>query len=353
MQSESTHKHILVIRLSALGDVAMMVPVLTALIAKYPQLKITVLTRAFFKPLFMQLKNVSVLEAEVKGKHKGFSGLWKLYQEVKNQNIDAVADLHNVLRSTILKGYFKLGGFPFYQIDKGRKEKKALTTLKDKRFKPLKSTHQRYADVFLKMGFTFDIGSAVALKQELFSESNGIPFQKNSKKRIGIAPFAAHKGKMYPLHLMEAVITELQKAEDYQIYLFGGGKQEEEILEEIARRHSFCCNVAGKLKFSDELALISNLDLMVSMDSGNGHIAAMYGIPTVTLWGVTHPFAGFAPFGQDENTILLADREKFPLIPTSIYGNKVPVGYEEVMETILPHNVVAKIQEVLKKNRDI
>ena len=56
--------------------------------------------------------------------------------------------------------------------------------------------------------------------------------------------------------------------------------------------------MAGKYKFKEELALISNLDLMVSMDSSNGHLAAIYGVPIVTLWGVTHPFLGFAPFGQ-------------------------------------------------------
>ena len=59
------------------------------------------------------------------------------------------------------------------------------------------------------------------------------------------------------------------------------------------------------------------------MDSGNGHLAAMYGIPVITVWGVTHPYAGFAPFLQPEENSITADREQFPLIPTSVYGNKV------------------------------
>ncbi len=68
-------KHILVLRFSAMGDVAMTVPVLRALTTQYPELKITVVTRAFFKPFFQDLKNVSVYTADFKGKHKGVLGL--------------------------------------------------------------------------------------------------------------------------------------------------------------------------------------------------------------------------------------------------------------------------------------
>jgi ADP-heptose:LPS heptosyltransferase len=87
---------------------------------------------------------------------------------------------------------------------------------------------------------------------------------------------------------------------------------------------------------------------MLSMDSANGHLAAMYGIPTVTLWGVTHPFAGLAPFEQAKENKLLAAREKYPLIPTSVYGNKFPRGYEKTIATIAPETVVKKIAGILE-----
>jgi len=87
---------------------------------------------------------------------------------------------------------------------------------------------------------------------------------------------------------------------------------------------------------------MAQLDVMLSMDSGNGHLAAMYGVPVVSLWGVTHPYAGFAPFKQETHCIL-SDREEYPAIPTSIYGNKVPEGYEEVMRTITPQMVIEKL----------
>ncbi|MEL6484514.1 MAG: glycosyltransferase family 9 protein, partial [Bacteroidota bacterium] len=163
----------------------------------------------------------------------------------------------------------------------------------------------------------------------------------------GIAPFAAHEGKMYPLEMMVEVIDILNCNADYQIVLFGGGTKEIEKFAEIAKSRDRVFSVAGELSLDEELALISNLDVMVAMDSGNAHLAANYGIPVITIWGVTHPYTGFYPFGQPEDNALLPDRDEFPLLPTSVYGNKVPKGYENVMETILPEQVVEKISKVL------
>ncbi|MCM4150253.1 glycosyltransferase family 9 protein [Arenibacter sp. N53] len=330
-----------------MGDVAMTVPVLSALVKEYPGLKVTVLTRSFFKPIFQNLDNVSIYEADVKGKHKGIFGLWKLYKELKNLNIDAVADLHNVLRSNILKGYFKFGSTPFVQIDKGRAEKKALTAWRSKEFRQLKTTHQRYADVFGKLGMPIDLQTATVLPKRSIAPATSNLVDGKDKTWIGIAPFAAFDGKMYPLDLMEKIVDELSKTDKYKILLFGGGKNEQEQLEKWETEFSNCINLVGKLPFHEELALISQLDLMVAMDSGNAHLAALFGIPTITLWGVTHPYAGFYPFGQNSNYAMLADREQFPLIPTSVYGNKYPPGYENAMRSISPEDVILKIEEII------
>ncbi|MEM7382592.1 MAG: hypothetical protein AAF361_15580 [Bacteroidota bacterium] len=174
--------HILVIRLSALGDVAMTIPVLFGLSKQYPDLKITVLTRAFFKPLFTALPSCEVYEAEVKKKHKGFAGLWKLYKELKAQDISMVADLHNVLRSNILKRFFSISRIPFVQIDKGRSEKGALT--KGRKFEPLKNTWQRYSEVFETLGFPVPPLNRISnstFSTGLFSSTWNMSFLKSSK----------------------------------------------------------------------------------------------------------------------------------------------------------------------------
>lgn len=338
--------HILVIRLSAMGDVAMTVPVLRILAQTYPEVKITVLSRPFFKPLFEGIPNLDFLEADVYGKHKRL-GLIKLAKEAKALGIDVVADLHNVIRTKIITEYLKLKGLKVASIDKGRAEKKALVNANGKKISQLKTTHQRYADVFEKLGFPLDLNDyPTPERRRLVPKLNAL-IGVEPKKLIGIAPFAAHSSKMYPLDLMEEVIAVLDASEKYRIFLFGGGKKEIALLKKLENPFSNVTTVAGKLTFEEELALISNLDLMLSMDSGNGHLAAISGIPVITLWGVTHPFAGFTPFNQPESHQLVADREKYPLIPTSIYGNKYPKDYDEAVKTITPEAVVLKIREVL------
>lgn len=339
--------HILVIRLSAMGDVAMTVPVLSALAQQYPQLRITVLTRAFFEPIFSGLPNVTVYGADVKGRHKGLLGIWRLYKELKCLGIDAVADLHNVLRSNMLRLYFGLGSVPFVKMDKGRAEKRALTSASDKRFEQLKSTHQRYADVFSRLGFPISLHKVpLAHKRPVSDTAMGL-IGGASIRWIGLAPFAAFNGKMYPLDLMEEVIGILNKSNSCRILLFGGGAEERQQLEKWNLKYSNTVNLVGKVSFGEELAIISQLDLMIAMDSGNAHLAAMFGIPTITLWGVTHPYAGFYPFAQPMENALLADRNNYPLIPTSVYGNKYPQEYGDAMRTISPEAVLLKIEEIL------
>ena len=137
-------QHILIVRLSAMGDVAMTIPVLKVLTEAYPEVKLTVLTKEQFTPIFKDLEKATVVNVKVKGEHKGIFGLWRLSRQIKDLQIDAVADLHNVLRSKILKLF--LGSTKWVSINKGRTEKNLL--VKGRQFKQLKSTHQRYADVF-------------------------------------------------------------------------------------------------------------------------------------------------------------------------------------------------------------
>lgn len=341
-------KHILVIRLSAMGDVAMSVPVISAFVKANPTVKVTVLTRAFFAPFFEDIPNVTVFLPDLKGNHKGFLGIRKLAKELEQLQIDAVADLHDVLRSNILIQLLRLKGIPFKQIDKGRSEKKALVTSKIQPQKPLKSTHKRYVDVFKALGFSINITEDTVLKKVSISDAISKHINVSEKKLIGIAPFAAHEGKMFPLEKMKLVIEQLSKS--HQILLFGGGKTEKEQLDVIAENYSNVTNITNRFSLKDELSIISNLDLMLSMDSGNGHLAAMYGVEVITIWGVTHPYAGFVPFNQPEGNQILPDLTQFPLIPTSIYGNKYPEGYLKCFDTINIDDIVLKIENRLKIN---
>ena len=331
-----------------MGDVAMTVPVIRAMVAQSRSLgttvKITIVSRPFFKPFFDGIPNVDFFAVDVKERHKGFFGLLKLYSDLKKLNIDAVADLHNVLRSQIIRTLFSLSGKKVAATDKGRAEKKALTRAEKKVFQPVKTMVERHVETFKKLGFSVDLSlpnfpEKAILSEEILSVSG----KKNNYNWIGIAPFAQYESKVYPLDLMQKVIDNLAENGNYKLFLFGGGKEETEKLNTLAKQRENIVVVAGKLKFNQELQLISNLDVMLSMDSGNAHIAAMLGVKVITLWGATHPFAGFAPFNQPLENCLTSDREKYPLLPTSVYGNKKVEGYEDVMRSISVESIVKKL----------
>ena len=329
----------------------MTVPVLRALVNQYPELKITVISRPFFQPFFKDIPNLHFFAFDEKERHKGVLGLWRLFQDLKRLQIDAFADLHNVLRSKVVRSLFALSGKKVSFVDKGRAEKKALTRAENKNFRPLTTMFERHQLVFESLGFPIDLSRPQFPPQAPITQPELATIVAQSQKLIGIAPFAQYDSKVYPLDLMKEVIDTLAQNQEHTILLFGGGQNEKEQLQNLAGDKNNVINMAGKIPFQEELDLISNLDVMLSMDSGNAHIAAMLGVPVVTLWGATHPYAGFLPFNQTFDNALVSDRNQYPQLPTSVYGNKKVAGYENAMRTILPEQVVARIAEILKSNK--
>lgn len=334
-----------------MGDVAMTVPVVRALANQYPELKITVISRPFFQPFFNGIPNLHFFHFDEKERHKGIVGLWRLFQDLKPLHIDAFADLHNVLRSKVIRTLFALSGKKVAFVDKGRVEKKALTRAENKIFQPLTTMFERHQLVLKSLGFPIDLSRPQFPEKAKISQPELAIIVSQSNRLIGIAPFAQYDSKVYPLDLMQKVIDALASNKNSTIFLFGGGQKEKEQLQSLVGNKTNVLNMAGKIPFQEELNLISNLDVMLSMDSGNGHIAAMLGVPVVTLWGATHPFAGFLPFNQTMDKALVSDRNQYPNLPTSVYGNKRVAGYENAMRTILPEQVVARIEEVLRSKK--
>ncbi|QSW91298.1 glycosyltransferase family 9 protein [Flavobacterium endoglycinae] len=334
-------------RLSAMGDVAMTVPVLRAFVKQYPTVKLTVISRPFFKPFFDGIPNLEFFAFDEKERHKGFPGLLRLFKDVQQLKIDAFADLHNVLRSKIVSLLFALSGKKRATVDKGREGKKELTRDENKVFKQLPTMFERHAKVFEELGFPLDLSNPIFPEKPVLSTDILEIIGNGNSKLIGIAPFAQYDSKVYPLDLMKEVIEKLAENPSNKILLFGGGKKEIEILESLSQPFDNVINMAGKIKFQQELQLISNLDVMLSMDSGNAHIAAMLGVKVVTLWGATHPYAGFLPFNQSLENAITSDRNQYPKLPTSVYGNKMVEGYENAMRTISPEDVVSKINKLI------
>lgn len=341
--------NILVIRFSAIGDVAMTVPVIHSLAQQYPQHTITVLSKSTMRPLFANMpKNVQCYTAEVYGKHKGIEGLNKLFNELKDFKFDYVADLHDVLRSKYLTLRFRFTGASVATIDKGRREKRRLVKGNHTDLSMIKTSFARYIEVFKALGLPVQANFT-----SIYGESKGdlnrivsITGEKGKQKWVGIAPFAAHEGKIYPIEKMERVVKQLiETHEDVRLFLFGGGKKEKEILERWETKYKRVTSVVGKLKLETEFILMSHLDVMLTMDSANMHLASLVNTSVVSVWGATHPYAGFLGWKQlPTNTVQL----DMPCRPCSIYGNKAcKKGNYACLKQIPPKMIVKKIERLI------
>lgn len=280
---------VLVIRLSALGDVAMALPVVYSVARSHPQAEFDVLTRPFFARLFIgRPGNVNIVEADYKGRHKGICGTARLLRELIGRHYDAVADLHNVGRSWTIDAALWLSGRKIAMVNKMRRGRKNVT--KDHKAQP--NFVNRYADVFRRLG----LEAPLAFKS-VFGDTVPEPPIPVKAGTIGIAPYARYRNKALPQPQLEALIASLT-GHDHEVRLFGGRGDEAATLARIARRHDGCECVAGCFSIESELALMANLGAMISMDSANQHLASLAGTPVVTLWGSTTPLCGFAPYGQ-------------------------------------------------------
>ena len=336
---------ILVIRFSAIGDVAMTVPIVYSLAQQYPEHEITVLSRSVLQPIFSELpSNVHFLGVDLKSEYEGFSGLNRLYRELKQYRFDYVADFHNVLRTKYLGLRFRLDGTSVATINKGRAGKRKLVRKNNKVFERQKSMFQLNADVLDKLNLPIlaNFDSIYGEHKGDFSKIKGTVGDKN-ESWLGIAPFAKHKGKVYPIDKMEQVVAHLSKDNRVKIFLFGGGASEKEVLDSWVNKYPSVISLIGKLNMEKELILMSYLDLMVSMDSANMHLASLVNTPVLSIWGATHPYAGFLGWKQlPTNTIQVED---LTCRPCSVYGDKECYrGDYACFERIAPQTIINRIE---------
>lgn len=344
-------EHILIIRFSAMGDVAMTVPVVYSLAQQYPHVRITVLSKPFARAFFENMApNVGFMGADLKMEYHGIKGLNTLYRRLHAKKFTAIADLHNVLRSSYLRMRFNLNHYRVAHIDKHRKGKRDLVSKRNITQQP--SSFQNYADVLAELGYPVKLDF-----QSIFPPEGGnlrllpttIGLKKPFQQWIGIAPFAAHQGKIYPPLQMEKVVEMLvEKHPNSRIFLFGGEGREKEILDSWTMKHKNSINASATLgALHQELVLMSHLDAMVSMDSANMHLASLVGTPVVSIWGATHPYAGFLGWNQSIDSAVQLPMD---CRPCSIYGNKPCMkGNYPCLTQISPETIVERIENILAK----
>lgn len=322
----TNNKTILITRFSAMGDVALTVPVIRGFNYDFPEYHIVLVTRKAFFPFFTNIPNLTLIAFDDKDKHKGWLGMMKLAKEINSQyKIEIMIDLHNVLRTRLLSFFLKKNHV--YRINKGRKEKEAFTRKEKKIRKILKHTTDRYADVFIQAGFACRIlPGPWLLPEQPSAEAEAIKAiikkDKLSYASIGIAPFAKHKTKMWPLEKSKKLIELLITTKKVKVYLFGASGSEASLLKLIADTHPNVTNLAGVFSLNDEINIIKDLKIMLTMDSANMHIASLSGTRVMSIWGATHPDVGFAPLGDNQTIIMQINEEELGCRPCSVFGDK-------------------------------
>ncbi|GAB2591676.1 glycosyltransferase family 9 protein [Spirosoma areae] len=311
-----------------MGDVALLAPVVQAFVLRYPDVGITVVTRQKFAVFFDQFPSVRIVGADFDGNHKGFAGLVRLFNELRKvASFAAIVDVHQNLRSGVLKSLFRLVGVPSVTIDKGRTAKEALTRKENKVRRQLPHSLDRYARAFESAGFAleparpFQFQPPTSAHDELATFLNQQTFAADAP-RLGIAPFAQHAQKMWPFDRFAPLLDQLYAGPPLTVFLFGGGAAEMAQLDTLRQQCPQVILVAGQLSLAAELALIRRLTGMLCMDSGNMHLAALSGVPVLSIWGATHPNAGFGPWGQGDEAILQIPVDVLTCRPCSVFGNK-------------------------------
>ena len=345
------HDHILIIRFSALGDVAMTMPVVYSLAKQYPDLRITMLSRPFARPLFENLApNVNFMEADLKVEYHGIKGMNALYRRLVAKQFTHIADLHSVLRSEYLRMRFNLGRYRVEHVNKNRKGRRRLVSQNNKQLVQQPTSIQNYLDVFERLGFPVKMQFNNFFEDEK-GNLNLLPpvfgMKETGEQWIGVAPFAAHQGKIYPPEKMLTVIQQLKnKYPKARIFLFGRGPQESKFFPHWCHEVPQCVYVCQYLEtMYEELIVMSHLDVMISMDSANMHLASLTATPVVSIWGATHPFAGFMGYKQQESNAIQID---MPCRPCSIYGNKpCQRGDYACLNNIQPETIVEKISNII------
>lgn len=344
----------LISRFSALGDVAMTIPSVYNACTANPDKHFYFITRPHPAKLFVNPPgNLTVIPLDLDD-YKGADGMRRLAHELrKKYMIDTYVDLHDVLRTKMLRFFLRLHGVRCVHLDKGRREKRHLTRANHKVLVQLKPTTERYNETFIKAGiklsdsFTSIFNTANA-SDGLRGKGNPADFaavispRRDGEYWLAIAPFAKHQGKIYPLNLMAKVVDAMAARPDTRIFIFGFGPDEEKMIDTLIAGNPNVINMAKeKLGMHGELSLLSHCDTMLSMDSANMHLASLVGLRTVSIWGATHPYTGFLGWKLDpSDTVQL----NMTCRPCSIFGNKpCKRGDYHCLAGITPQMVLKKI----------
>lgn len=323
----------LVIRFSSIGDIVLCSPVVRVLRAHYPMAQIDFFT----KPQFIELLQTNPYLNQV---HPLPKRLYDTVQWVRAQGYTAVIDLHNNLRTNILRAAVQRFSTV---LDKQNINKYKLVSLKQN----IEIPHivSRYLDTLRALGITEpDDGKGL----DFFIPNAASQTAQNLLTNWGIPPpyIAVVLGATYPTKqwIPEYYIDLLNKLKLPAILL--GGKHETFIVNQIIPylRVPYL-NAVGETSLLVSAALMERSALVLTPDTGMMHIAAALNKKIVVLWGNTVPGLGFAPY----RCIALNAEVELACRPCHKLGKAAcPKQHFDCMRKLYPDYVLSLCHTLLK-----
>jgi len=322
---------ILIIRLSSFGDIILTEPITAVLRKTYPDAEIDFLTSEKYATLPRLFPNISTVFTWKNDKDSVL--------DLKDRNYDLILDLQGKLRSFLIR--LQLGGT--HTITYNKKHFLRRMIVKKWTHQTIGSTTELYASVLDKMQIPYSLPRPVIVPLRQKDPIMGEAFRDKRESRrlfIGVFPGATHNTKIYPLEQMSAVLSSLP--DDWKLcYVFMGGAQEKSnntILRKSVKFPSI--DLTGQLDYLNLAYILSELDMVITMDSGPMHMAAALGKPQVAIFGATHTKLGFGP--QNPKSIVIESNIKCQ--PCSLHGSdRCPKGHFKCMKEISPKEVAQAI----------
>lgn len=276
---------ILVLRFSSIGDIVLTTPVVRQLKTQVPGAQVHYAT----KPAFAKLFEASPYVDKV---HQLGSSLTALAAELRAERFDFVVDLHNNLRTRLLR--LQLPGVPGRAFDKLNWQKYLLVRFKVNRLPPVHIV-DRYRAAAAPLGVRDDgkgLDYFIPASQEV-DIADALPVGFWPGQYVAVAIGAQHATKRLPSDKLIELTACLAPR---PVVLLGGPEDEStgHVIELAATSPVF--NGCGRFSLHQSASLLRQAQFVVSHDTGLMHIAAAFGKPVFSVWGNTVPEFGMYPY---------------------------------------------------------
>lgn len=285
-----------ILRLSAVGDVCHALAVVQRIQAYYPETKITWIVGKTEAALLAGIPNVTLVPYDKKSGWKGILALWKT---LKNEHFDALLNMQTAFRASVLS----LGIKAKYKIGFGKKRaREGQWLFVNRRVEDPVSPH--VLDGFMAFAECIGVPKAAPTWQlEISNEDRefSAQFVDKSRKNLLISPCSSKAEKDWLVERYAEVANIAHRHHINVIFCASPAKRELEMVEKITALCDFTpVNAAGKTNLKQLAALISQVDLVLSPDSGPAHIATTQGTPVIGLYAYHNPLRTAPYFDLDK-----------------------------------------------------